>query len=87
MIKSTVKDLKRVAQFESKKELIEFLHENSLKVVNYEKIAYASGTYGLNGYLVLYTLNNGSTVKAYTGRSTWMYTVDNMHDLGKENYI
>lgn len=87
MIKSTVRDLKRASQFESKADLIKFLQDNGLKVVKHEKIAYASGYYGCNGYLVFYTLNNGSTVKAFTGRSTWMYTVDNTHDLGIENYV
>ena len=87
MIKSTMKELERAAQFNNKEELIKFLRDNNLKVVRYERIAYAVGIYGLNGYLVYYTLSNGSTVKAFTGRSTWMYTVDNTHDLGKENYI
>lgn len=87
MIKSTMRELQREAQFESKAEVIKFLQENGLKVVKHEKIAYSSGIYGCNGYLVIYTLNNGSTIKAFTGRSTWMYTVENTNDLGVENYV
>lgn len=88
MIKSTVKELKRNAMFTNRSELIEYLKSNSLKVVGYpERVAYCESVYGCGGYLLRYTLNNGLSVTAFTGRSTWMYSCENTKELGESLYI
>lgn len=88
MIKSTMKELKREAQFFSKEELLNYLKESGLKVAlmygkypNVKKIAYCESIYGCGGYLLSYTLESGSQLLAFTGRSSWMYTCDNSDDL------
>jgi len=88
MIKSTMKELKKEAQFFSKDELVNYLKESGLKVglmygkyPNVKKIAYCESMYGCGGYLLSYTLESGSQLLAFTGRSSWMYTCNNSDDL------
>lgn len=88
MVKSTMKELKREAQFFSKEELLNYLKENDLKIglmygkyPNVKKIAYCESLYGCGGYLLMYTLESGSQLYAFTGRSSWMYSCENTDDL------
>ena len=88
MLKATRKELKKMADFSDRKEFINYLIENNLKIVgNYpEIIAYCASVYGLGGYLLLYILDNYKVVKCFTGRSLWLYTCQNTRELGKEFY-
>ena len=88
MIKTTAKELKRNARFTDRKELIEYLESNGLKVVGYpERVGYCESLYGCGGYLLRYTLNNGLSVTAFTGRSSWMYSCENTKELGDGLYV
>ena len=94
MIKTTAKELRQEAQVHSKDELIKFLKDNDLKVIKsyggkypkMEKLTYCVTAYGNGGYLLQYFLNDGSTIKAFTGCSSWMYTCENTNDLPNELY-
>src|SRR5690606_27162350 len=94
MIKTTAKQLKQESFIHSKEELIEFLKDNNLKVIKshggkypkVEKLAYCVTAYGNGGYLLQYFLNDGSTIKAFTGNTSWMYTCENTNDLPEELY-
>jgi hypothetical protein len=88
MIKTTAKELKREANFQSREELINYLKDNDLKVVgDYPKrVAYCETIYGCGGFLLQYQLSNGLTVTAFTGRSLWMYSCENYRELGNEYY-
>ena len=78
MIKTTLKEIKRVSHFEGKNEFKEFLSVKGLKPVKVELVAYSLSVYGLGAYLAVFTLNNGLVVKVNTGnRSSWNYSVQN----------
>ena len=89
MIKATMKELKNSAEFLSRAELVDYLKRSNAKIVgDYPKIlAYCETVYGVGGYLLLYVLDNYQTVKAFTGRSNWLYTCQNFRELGNEFYI
>lgn len=87
MFKATARELKRMADFKERNELIKHLQETNKKVVSVEQVAYCESIYGCGGYLLRYELNDGSVKKAFTGRSGWMYGCMNRYDLGKEYYI
>lgn len=88
MIKATRKELIKMADFSERKEFINYLKENKLKIIgDYpEIIAYSVGVYGISGYLLLYVLDNYKVVKCFTGLSLWLYTCQNIKELGKEFY-
>ena len=88
MIKAKRKELLKMAEFSDRKNFIDYLKNNKLKVVgNYpEIVAYCESVYGLGGYLLLYVLDNYKTIKCFTGRSLWLYTCQNTKELGKEFY-
>ena len=78
MIKTTLKEIKRVSHFEGKNEFQEFLSIKNLKPVKVELVAYSMSVYGLGAYLAVFTLNNGLVVKVNTGnRSSWNYSINN----------
>lgn len=89
MIKATRKELLKMADFSDRKEFINYLKENNLKIVGNspEILAYCESVYGLGGYLIQYVLDNYIVVKCFTGRSLWLYTCQNMRELGREFYI
>ena len=78
MIKTTLKEIKRVSHFEGKTEFKQFLNDKGFKPVRVDLIAYSMSTYGVGAYLAAFTLNNGLVVKVNTGnRSSWNYSVKN----------
>ena len=78
MIKTTLKEIKKVAHFEGRNEFKEFLSVKGLKPVSVELVAYSLSVYGLGAYLAVFTLNNGLVVKVNTGnRSSWNYSIKN----------
>ena len=78
MIKTTLKEIKRVSHFQGKTEFKEFLNKKSLKPVKVELMAYSMSVYGVGAYLAVFTLNNGLVVKVNTGnRSSWNYSIKN----------
>ncbi len=82
MIKTTLKEIKRVSHFQGRKEFKEFLAKNGLQPVKVELVAYSASIYGIGAYLALFTLNNGLVVKVNTtNRSSWNYSVRN-RDFG-----
>ena len=88
MIKAKRKELIKMADFSERNEFINYLKENKLKIIgDYPEImAYCESVYGLGGYLIQYILNNYKVVKCFTGRSLWLYTCQNIKELGKEFY-
>lgn len=82
MIKTTLKEIKKASNFNSKEEFKRFLTENDLKPVKVDLVAYSESVYGLGAYLASFTLNNGLVVKVNTGnRSSWNYSIKN-NDFG-----
>ena len=88
MIKAKRKELIKAADFVNRNEFIEYLKNNNLKVVGNcpEILAYCESVYGIGGYLLLYVLDNYKVIKCFTGRSLWLYTCQNIKELGKEFY-
>lgn len=78
MLKTTYKDAKRFSNINGREDFIKFLRDNGLKVKSAEKVAYYWGTYGLNGYLIRYTLDNDIVIDVITGlRTSWQYSCQN----------
>ena len=78
MIKTTLKEIKRVALIQGREEFKRFLKENDLKPVRVDLVAYSESVYGTGAYLALFTLDNGLTVNVNTGnRSSWNYSIQN----------
>ena len=88
MIKTTRKELIKMADFVNRNEFIDYLKNNNLKVVGNspEILAYCVSLYGIGGYLLLYVLDNYKTIKCFTGRTLWLYTCQNTRELGEEFY-
>ncbi len=82
MIKTTLKEIKRVALLQGREEFKEFLKRHNLKPVRVDLVAYSQSVYGTGAYLALFTLDNGLTVNVNTGyRSSWNYSIQN-RDFG-----
>jgi hypothetical protein len=82
MIKTTLKEIKRVALLQGREEFKEFLKKHNLKPVRVDLVAYSESVYGTGAYLALFTLDNGLTVNVNTGyRSSWNYSIQN-RDFG-----
>ena len=80
MIKTTLKEIKRVALLQGKEEFQEFLKKHNLKPVRVDLVAYSVSAYGLGAYLALFTLDNGLAVNVNTGyRSSWNYSILNSY--------
>ena len=78
MIKTTLKEIKRVALLQGREEFKEFLKKHNLKPVRVDLVAYSESVYGTGAYLALFTLDNGLTVNVNTGyRSSWNYSIQN----------
>ena len=78
MIKTTLKEIKRVALIQGREEFKEFLKKHDLKPVRVYLVAYSESVYGTGAYLALFTLDNGLTVNVNTGyRSSWNYSILN----------
>ncbi len=82
MVKTTLKEIKKAARFQGRKEFKRFLIDNDLKPVKVDLVAYSESVYGTGAYLALFTLDNGLTVNVNTGnRSSWNYSIQN-RDFG-----
>ena len=82
MIKTTLKEIKRVALIQGREEFKRFLNKHNLKPVRVDLVAYSESVYGTGAYLALFTLDNGLTVNVNTGnRSSWNYSIQN-RDFG-----
>ena len=78
MIKTTLKEIKRVALIQGREEFKEFLNKHNLKPVKVDLIAYSESVYGLGAYLAMFTLDDGRIVKVNTGnRASWNYSIRN----------
>ena len=78
MIKTTLKEIKRVALIQGREEFKEFLKKHNLKPVRVDLVAYSESAYGLGAYLAEFTLNNDLVVSVNTGnRSSWNYSIQN----------
>ena len=78
MIKTTLREIKRVSLIEGREEFKRFLKENNLSPVKVELVAYSVSVYGLGAYLAHFTLNNGLVIAVNTGhRSSWNYAIEN----------
>ena len=78
MVKTTLKEIKRVARFQGREEFKKFLEKTGLKPVAVDLVAYSQSAYGLGAYLASFRLNNGCVVKVNTGnRSSWNYSIQN----------